>query len=204
MTPDGPIEAPVAAPLGTRDLILDAADQFLQTHPFRDLTVSGLMQATSVSRPAFYQYFRDRYDIAAALIERVGQAAASTGRAWMSGETEPVAGCDAGVRALVANVLPHAYVIRAICDAAAADERIDRLWRQGFIQRYVEGSARRIRMDQSSGIIAASVNPDLLARALVDATERFICDCLGKPECPQDEFADTLSKVWCGTLYGKY
>lgn len=197
---------PQAVPAqGTRDLILDEADQFLMTHPFRDLTVSGLMQATSVSRPAFYQYFRDRYDIAAALIDRIGAAAQATGGAWMNGETEPVEGCDAGVRALVRNISPHAYVIRAICDAAAADDRIDNLWRRGFVQRYVEGVSRRVRMDQASGIIPPEVDADLIARALVLTTQAFICDCLGKPECGDDQgFADTLSRVWCGTLYGVY
>jgi AcrR family transcriptional regulator len=200
---DGTAQAP---PLhGTRDLILDAADQFLTTHPFRDLTVSGLMQATSVSRPAFYQYFRDRYDIAAALIDRLAEAVTGSGRAWLSGDADPVAGCSAGVHAYVTHVAPQAYVMRAICDAAAADERIDRLWRQGLVQRYVDAVSRRIRSDQAAGRIGADMNPDLTAEALVMLTERFTCDCLRKPECASDaEFADTLSRVWCATLYGTY
>ncbi len=188
---------------GTRDLILDAADQFLQTHPFRDLTVSGLMQATSVSRPAFYQYFRDRYDIAAALIERIAEAITSSGREWLSGEADPVAGCSAGVRAYVRNTAPHAYIVRSICDAAAADERIERMWRQGLMQRYIEAVARRIRADQAAGHIKADLDADLTARALVMLTERFTCDCLSKAECATDEaFTDTLARIWCATLYG--
>jgi AcrR family transcriptional regulator len=203
MSADGITQAPPSH--GTRDLILDAADEFLKTRPFRDLTVSGLMQATSVSRPAFYQYFRDRYDIAAALIDRIAEAITSSGRAWLSGDADPVAGCDAGVRSYVTNVAPQAYVVRAICDAAAADERIDRLWRQGLMQRYIEAVSRRIRSDQAAGTISAEMNADLTAQALVMLTESFTCDCLGKPECAsEDEFAGVLSHVWCATLYGTY
>src|SRR5512137_596811 len=118
MSADGITQAPPSQ--GTRDLILDAADQFLKSHPFRDLTVSGLMQATSVSRPAFYQYFRDRYDIAAALIDRLAEAVREAGREWLDGSADPVSGCVAGVESYVRQVEPQAYVMRAICDAAAA------------------------------------------------------------------------------------
>jgi AcrR family transcriptional regulator len=200
MSPDGTTQAPPSR--GTRDLILDAADQFLMTHPFRDLTVSGLMQATSVSRPAFYQYFRDRYDIAAALIERLAEAVTAAGREWLSGSADATAGCMAGVRSYVEHVAPQAYVMRAICDAAAADDRIDRLWRQGLMQRYIEAVSRRIRSDQAAGIISAELDPDLTSQALVMLTERFTCDCLGKPECASTEhFADVLAHIWCATLY---
>ncbi len=198
--------SPTSAARGTRDLILDAADQFLKTHPFRDLTVSGLMQATSVSRPAFYQYFRDRYDIAAALIDRLAEAITASGREWLAGgsEEDPTAACRAGVTSYVEHVAPMAYVMRAICDAAAADERIDRMWRQGLVQRYIDAVSRRIRLDQTNGQITSEIDPDLTAQALVMLTEKFTCDCLGKPECAtQEAFTNTITHVWCATLYAK-
>ena len=190
---------------GTRELILDAADQFLKTHPFRDLTVSGLMQATSVSRPAFYQYFRDRYDIAAALIDRIAVAITAAGREWLAGgPDDPVAACKAGIASYVEHVAPMAYVMRAICDAAAADERIDHMWRQGLVQRYIDAVSRRIRADQDRGAIDKDLDADLTAQALVMLIERFTCDCLGKPECAtQEDFTHAMSRVWCATLYGK-
>ena len=39
----------------TRAAILNAALDFLWTHPFRDMTVASLMESTGVSRSAFYQ-----------------------------------------------------------------------------------------------------------------------------------------------------
>ena len=41
----------------TRAEILDAALEFLWSHPFRDMTVNTLMATTSISRSAFYRYF---------------------------------------------------------------------------------------------------------------------------------------------------
>lgn len=198
--------SPTSQAHGTRELILDAADQFLKTHPFRDLTVSGLMQATSVSRPAFYQYFRDRYDIAAALIDRLAEAITASGRQWLAGgaDDDPIAACRAGIESFVEHVAPMSYVMRAICDAAAADERIDGMWRQGLVQRYIDAVSRRIRADQAAGLIDTTLDADLTAQALVMLTEKFTCDCLGKPECAsQEAFSNTVTHVWCSTLYGK-
>jgi hypothetical protein len=47
----------------TRTHILEAALDFLWTHPFRDITVSELMSKTGAGRSAFYQYFGDLYEL---------------------------------------------------------------------------------------------------------------------------------------------
>lgn len=199
MTSDGISTAPVAS---TRDLILDAADKFLVDHPFRDLTVSGLMQATSVSRPAFYQYFRDRYDIAAALIERIMEATMPFA-GWFEDQSSGSDVLATTIHDFVLAVAPHAYVMRAICDAAAADDRIEKMWRHGAVQRYIEGVDRRIQVDQVAGRIGADLDAEMTARALVMLTVGFVCDCLGKSDCrPPEEFATTLSHIWVATLYG--
>ena len=43
----------------TRAAILNAAVDFLWTHPFREMTINSLMAPTGVGRSAFYQYFKD-------------------------------------------------------------------------------------------------------------------------------------------------
>ena len=47
----------------TRVEILQAALDFFWCHPFRELTVAGLMSGTSAGRSAFYRYFDDPYDL---------------------------------------------------------------------------------------------------------------------------------------------
>jgi len=43
----------------TRAAILNAALDFVWSHPFRDLTITSLMASTGASRSALYQYFRN-------------------------------------------------------------------------------------------------------------------------------------------------
>ena len=52
----------------TRAAILDAALEFIWTHPFRDMTVNALMAPTGLSRSAFYQYFNDLHDLMETLL----------------------------------------------------------------------------------------------------------------------------------------
>jgi len=51
----------------TRAAILDAALAFLWGRPFREMTVTRLMESTGVSRSAFYQYFSDLHELMQAL-----------------------------------------------------------------------------------------------------------------------------------------
>ena len=53
----------------TRTKILNAALDFLWSNPFRDMTVSSLMDATGVSRSLFYQYFNDVHMVINALLD---------------------------------------------------------------------------------------------------------------------------------------
>ena len=53
--------------------ILDAAEAFLRERPFRDLTVDEVMARTTLSRPSFYVYFRDRHQLAVRLVEGIGE-----------------------------------------------------------------------------------------------------------------------------------
>jgi AcrR family transcriptional regulator len=43
----------------TRAAILNAALDFLWSHPFRDMTVNAVMASAGASRSAFYEYFGD-------------------------------------------------------------------------------------------------------------------------------------------------
>ena len=47
----------------TRAAILDAALEFIWSHPFRDMTVNVLMASTGLSRSAFYPYFKDLHEV---------------------------------------------------------------------------------------------------------------------------------------------
>src|SRR5919197_3583520 len=43
--------------------ILDAAAELLRERPLHEVTVSAIMEQTTLSRKSFYVYFRDRYEL---------------------------------------------------------------------------------------------------------------------------------------------
>ena len=53
--------------------ILDAAEDFLRDHAFRELTVDAVMSRTGLKRPAFYVHFRDRHDLTLRVVEDVAR-----------------------------------------------------------------------------------------------------------------------------------
>jgi AcrR family transcriptional regulator len=190
--------------VATRDQILDAADEFLAEHPFRDLTVSVLMTKTSVSRPAFYQYFHGRYDIAEGLIERIQQTVAESGQRWVVGEGG-VENCDAAMRHLAKTLAPHGYAWKAIADASCADHHVEELWRRGFLQGFMNFGAQFIQREQAAGAISVRLDAELTAEALVLSVDGMVVECLSDPETAEsmaDAVGEVLSRLWCATLYG--
>ncbi|HEX5914574.1 MAG TPA: helix-turn-helix domain-containing protein, partial [Rubrobacter sp.] len=65
--------------------ILAAARAFLEERPFREMTVEGVMVRTGLSRPAFYAYFRDRYEVVTRLLEGIGGLLFALDWRWLSG-----------------------------------------------------------------------------------------------------------------------
>src|ERR671916_3485325 len=78
--------------------ILAAARSFLSEHPFREMKVEDVMARTGLSRPAFYAYFHDRYELVTRLLEGIGGVLFAIDRRWLVGG--PGAGGGETVRAL--------------------------------------------------------------------------------------------------------
>ncbi len=193
--------------------ILAAARAFLEEHPFREMKVESVMARTGLSRPAFYAYFDDRYDLVTRLLEGIGGLLFALDRRWLVGD--PGAG-----RAESEKVLREALaggaetfgrygpVLRAISDAASYDERVEEVYRFGLLERLVAGVAGRVARDVEAGLSPAELDPQETARALVLMTERYLIDAYGRPAeaRPRDRAAvvRTLQAVWVATLYGPH
>jgi TetR/AcrR family transcriptional regulator, ethionamide resistance regulator len=188
--------------------ILAAAQAFLEERPFREMTVEGVMVRTGLSRPAFYAYFRDRYDLVTRLLEGVGGLLFALDWRWLSGESGDGARevlIDA-LRAGSQTFVEYGPVLRAIADAAGYDARVEQVYRYGLIERLVGAVAARISRDVKAGVSPADLDPEETARALVLMTERYLLDAFGHPERrPSGEesaavFA-ALEGIWVRTLY---
>ena len=190
--------------------ILAAARAFLEEHPFREMTVEGVMIRTGLSRPAFYAYFRDRYEVVTRLLEGIGGLLFALDWRWLSGGEVGEEAREVLVDALRAGsqtFVEYGPVLRAIADAAGYDARVEQVYRYGLIERLVGAVAVRISRDVEAGLSPADLDPEETSRALVLMTERYLLDAFGHPERrPSGQESvlvfRTLEGIWVRTLYG--
>ena len=190
--------------------ILASARAFLEERPFREMTVEGIMVRTGLSRPAFYAYFRDRYEVVTRLLEGIGGLLFALDWRWLSGGEGEEEASEVLVDALRAGsqtFVEYGPVMRAIADAAGYDARVEQVYRHGLIERLTRAVAARISRDVQAGVSPADLDPDETARALVLMTERYLLDAFGHPERrPSGEESvlvfRTLEGIWVRTLYG--
>jgi AcrR family transcriptional regulator len=95
--------------------ILDAAERLLRSEPLAELTVSRVMRDTTLTRNAFYVYFRDRYDLVARLVDRLREGADASMAAFADepGADPDVAG-RAALRSAAQLYLDHGELLRAL------------------------------------------------------------------------------------------
>jgi AcrR family transcriptional regulator len=185
--------------------ILAAARAFLEERPFREMTVEGVMVRTGLSRPAFYAYFRDRYEVVTRLLEGIGGLLFALDWRWLSGGERE--GLIDALRAGSQTFVEYGPVLRAIADAAGYDARVEQVYRYGLIEHLVAAVASRISLDVKAGLSPADLEPEEMARALVLMTERYLLDAFGRPERRPSRRESaavfrTLEGIWVRTLYG--
>ena len=191
--------------------ILSAARSFLEKHPFREMTVEGVMARTGLSRPAFYAYFRDRYDLVTRLLDGIGGLLFAMDRRWLvgveEGRNEAREVLADTLRGGAETFLRYGPVLRAISDAASQDIRVEEVYRHGLIERLIVSVAARIERDVGTGLSSGDLDPEETARALVLMTERYLLDVFGRPEhrpsrARAQAVVEALVTVWVRTLYG--
>jgi TetR/AcrR family transcriptional regulator, ethionamide resistance regulator len=181
--------------------ILAAAEAFLRERPFRDLTVDEVMARTTLSRPSFYVYFRDRHHLAVRLVEGIGAELFEMSDRWLEGTGDPRDDVRAALEGIVAVYAEHGLVLGAIADAAGHDSDVEATYR-GLIVRFVDASMVRIEQDIARGRID-KLDARETARALVWMSERYLHEALGRlPRASADIVIETLWMVWVRTLYG--
>ena len=74
----------------TRAEILNAALDFIWSHPFRDMTVNLVMTPTGAGRSAFYQYFKDLHDLMESLLDLLKNEVYAVTTPWFEGTGDPV------------------------------------------------------------------------------------------------------------------
>ena len=185
----------------TRAAILDAALEFIWSHPFRDMTVNVLMASTGLSRSAFYQYFNDLHGLMETLLDMLKDEVYAVTGPWFEGTGDPVILLNDSLSGLVDVCYRLGPILRAANDAAATDERYEKVWKQ-FIEQFDDAVTTRIEADQEQGLI-----PNFDARPVAEALNRLdvytLHDAFGQhPRKQPKPVYKALARVWISTLYG--
>lgn len=185
----------------TRAEIVNAAFDFLWSNPYRDLSVNALMDRTGVSRPTFYQYFRDLQALMGSLLETLTGEILSASGAWIDGSGDPVALLNEALGGLVDVCYERGPFLRAVADAATTDARLEASWKD-FLRKFDDVVAARIEADQRLGLIRA-----FDARAVAVLTTRMdaltFIDAFGQhPRQEPEPIRQAIARVWVSTLYG--
>jgi AcrR family transcriptional regulator len=177
----------------TREQILEAARQALKTKPFRDLSVDELMQGTGLSRTAFYRFFPDREAVLMDLLEDVWGALAEARDSINVDEGGSVASL-AALRGLLAE---NRALIKAVADATASDEEVERSYRAFMREYWIDDLTDRIKQSQERGL-AQGLDPEFAGEALGWMAERMVTQTL---EQDPDEVLDTIVAILAKCLY---
>ena len=185
----------------TRAAILNAGLEFVWKHPYRDLTVNALMAPAGMSRSAFYQYFKDPHDLMASLLDMLKDEVYAVTGPWFEGTGDPIVLLNESLAGLVDVCYKLGPILRAANDAAATDERYEKVWEQ-FIAQFDDAVTIRIEADQEQGLI-----PKFDARPVAEALNRLdvytLLHAFGQhPRKRPKPVYEALARVWISTLYG--
>lgn len=200
--PQGSSRASRHTPEEARREIAESAVRFLSQHAFRDLTISELMQGTTLSRPAFYQYFGDLHDLLVSLLDDVEGGMHELANPWIAGEGEPIAALRDSLRGVVQMSVEHGTILRAVSEAAPLDERLEAAW-SAFMGRWDDAVTTRIEAQQQAGLIGP-MDPRRTANALNALDAAVLIAEFGRhPQGDPEAVLDALHAIWVGALYGR-
>lgn len=181
--------------------ILDAAEAFLKERPFRDMTVEDVMSRTGLSRPSFYEYFRDRHQLVRKLVERLADSTYTVPGQWLESSNDSLADLRESVERMVSLYAHNGYLLRALADAAADDGEVEQSYRMAM-DRLVEAAVERIRAGIERGVIK-QMDASEVGTALVLMNDRYLIERFSRgTENDQDAAVETIVTIWRRVLYG--
>ncbi len=174
-SPDGQPPPTRRKPEAAESEILNAAENFLKEFPFREMTVDDIMARTGLSRPSFYEYFRDRSHLIVKLIERLNERDRAVSARWFT-DPDPVESLRHTIRDLVQAYISQGHLLRALSDATHVYENVEASYRERF-EVVIRETGRRIGEFMARGVVSLrgrGSSGKSAARAAVD--ERALHD----------------------------
>ncbi|ORV54517.1 hypothetical protein AWC05_18155 [Mycobacterium florentinum] len=181
-------------------------ERLLIDQPLHEVSVEKILQASGVSRAAFYYYFSSKYDVVASLAETVLDEIYHLLDAWADSGGEPSpALLQRGLRSGVDMWTTHGPLLAAMIENMHAAGGLKESW-VGFLDRFTQTVAAKIEADRRDGTAPGGLPADAVAGALVWSSERLLYLGLRglDPAIPTVEAAgNALIVLWTTAIYGE-
>jgi len=187
----------------TRAAILDAAARLFAEHGYQATSVGDVANAAGVSLGTVYQYFRDRSDLVAALLQvHVTRMLGQTDVVWRASEGS--AGLYRVLHNFVAFYADQAEMARVWEEVCHLDDDLAEL-RRTLSRVFTAVVARELGRAGRAGLVRDDLDPDLAAAALAGMVDRY-CYVTYVFDPPQDgppppqESAHMLTELWASAV----
>jgi AcrR family transcriptional regulator len=182
--------------------ILDAAAALLRERPLHGVTVSAIMELTTLSRKSFYVYFRDRYDLLTRLFKPLRQELDEANALFLAGSSGDIVADGRAALEVVARFFAgrNGALVRALHEATAYDQEAARVWRE-FNEPVIAAFTDLIRREMAAGRVPPGIDIEPTVRALVGMNLYcFFDQVVGDPAADLEKVVTTLSTIWARTI----
>jgi AcrR family transcriptional regulator len=176
--------------------ILEAAAELLRERPLHEVTVSAIMEQTTLSRKSFYVYFRDRYELLTRLFRPLRRELDEANALYLE-QRDARASLQAVARFFAEK---NGALVRALHEASAYDEEAARVWRE-FNEPVIAALTERNRREIAAGRLPGGIDVEATVRVLVGMNLYcFFDQIVGNPAADVEALAETLFIVWARTF----
>ena len=187
----------------TRAAILDAAGRLFASQGYQATSVGDVANEAGVSLGTVYQYFRDRSDLVAALLQtQVTRMLGQTDTRWRASEGR--AGLYRVLHNFVASYAERAEMARVWEEVCHVDDDLAAL-RRTLSRVFTGVVADELRRAARDGLLRADIDADLAATALAGMADRY-CYVTYVFDPPADgvpsagESAELLTELWASAV----
>ena len=187
----------------TRAAILDAAARLFTENGYQATSVGDVAAGAGVSLGTVYQYFRDRSDLVAALLQaQVTRMLNQTDVRWRA--AEGTGGLYRVLHNFVASYAERAAMARVWEEVCHLDDDLADL-RRTLSRVFTGVVARELRRAAKAGLLRNDLDPDLAAVALSGMVDRYcyvtyVFDPPAGGPPPSAESAELLTKLWASAV----
>jgi AcrR family transcriptional regulator len=191
----------------TRNALLESALRVLDQKNFTEVTVDDIVCEAGLARGTFYIYFKDKYDILAALARRLNDELFARSHIEIDRHAPAYDRIRSSLRQVIATWEQHGPFFRSMTQVSLSRPdflKLNQELRRPFIDQ--------IRHDLESSIErghAKPIDPRVAAKALAAMMDWFCLLWFGLDEPPYagaendtDHVADELALLWYRTVYG--